>query len=104
MNTDISFIVITILVIIFRGRISNRNQATILMIVVTGVTSSARDEDHVPHLCRKSVFRWTAPKARRLDKIEMSASLKPIKEIMSGGGMVGYYRGLVDSYGLQRRM
>ncbi len=95
MNTTISFLVITILVIIFRGRISSKNQETILMIVVTGVTSSASGEDHVPHLCRKSVLRWAAPKARRIDKIKMSTSLKPIKEIMNGDGMVGHCRVLV---------
>ena len=34
-----------------------------------------------------------APETRRLDKIQTSASLEPLKEIMSGGGMVGYLEG-----------
>ncbi len=33
------------------------------------------------------------PEARRLDKTQTSASLEPLKEIMSGGGMVGYLEG-----------
>ena len=34
------------------------------------------------------------PKARRVDKKQTSASLEPVKEIISGGEMVGYSRGL----------
>ncbi len=30
------------------------------------------------------------PEARRLDKIETSTSMEPLKEIINGGGMTGY--------------
>jgi hypothetical protein len=103
MNMHISCLVIAIVVIIFGGRISSRissrNKATALTIVVAGVTSSARGEDHVPRLCRKSVVRGAAPEARRLDNTKTSASLEPLKEILSSGGMVGYCRGLVALVG-----
>ena len=71
-NTPISCLVIVMLVIIFAG-----------------VNISARGEGDVPRLW-KSIRRGAAPEARRVDNRQTSASLKSVKEIMSGSEMVGY--------------